>query len=104
MITKEELDKKIQDIQEKFKYLEQELESLYQEASKKDPVLAKRIEKIQFSDYFNPTRWAGDFVPFDFKIFYDILKENENSKVDVDEVEKMKNTLNNIKTLLKTNE
>lgn len=102
MITEEELDGKVQDIQEKFKYLEQELESLYQAAEREGlHEFAKRIERIQFSDYFNPSQWCTTGVPFDFKIFYDILKENEASKVNPTEVLELRSKLNRIGNIIK---
>lgn len=98
MTTKEQLDEALKDIQDKFKHISEELESLYQDAIKTgNRDFADRVERIQFSSYANPFQYAE--YPMELKVFYDIIEENESSK-NLDEYRDVKAKLDAIERIV----
>lgn len=78
MVTKTELTETINGLTEKFNYIAQELESLWQEAHSKGLYdFANRIEHIQFSDYANPSEFTKNYH---FKELFKVIEENEKVK------------------------
>mgnify|MGYP003333701004 CR=1 FL=1 len=78
MITKAELTEAVNELNEKCQYIASELESLWQTANAAGlDDFARRIERIQFSDYANPSQLESKLR---FKELFQIIEENEKVK------------------------
>ena len=81
MITKAELTETINELTDKFNYISNELESLWQFCAHKNwsgnpeyKEIADRIEHIQFSSYANPSDFAKKYG---FNKLFKVIEENE---------------------------
>jgi len=94
MITKKELEETINKLNEKFNYIAQELESLWQLTNSKAISsgdveirhIANRIEDLQFNECANPSQFASKYR---FNNFFEVIEENEKIKEAEKNIDKL---------------